>query len=77
TAAFFSEEIGKHAIIVPGIADHYQSTGFGIFPSSWNRIHSQQVVARVDSDTIKRMEKQHALVYLAPAGDPEFGETKP
>lgn len=77
TALFFSDEIGKHAIIVPGIADHYQSTGFGIFPSSWNRIHSQQVVARVDSDTIKRMEKQHALVYLAPAGDPEFGETKP
>jgi len=77
TALFFSDEIGKHAIIVPGIADHYQSTGFGIFPSSWNRIHSQQVVARVDSDTIKRMEKQHALVYLSPAGDPEFGETKP
>lgn len=77
TAAFFSEEIGKHAVIVPGIADHYQATGFGIFPTSWNRIHSQQVVARVDPDGIKRMEKHHALVYLAPAGDPEFGETKP
>lgn len=23
------------------------------------------------------MEKHHALVYLSPAGDPEFGETKP
>lgn len=77
TAAFFSEEVGKHAVIVPGIADHYQSTGFGIFPTSWNRIHSQQVVPRVDPDGIKRMEKHHALVYLAPAGDPEFGETKP
>lgn len=77
TAAFFSEEVGKHAVIVPGIADHYQATGFGIFPTSWNRIHSQQVVARVDPDGIKRMEKHHALVYLAPAGDPEFGETKP
>lgn len=77
TAQFFSEEIGKHAVIVPGIADHYQATGFGIFPTSWNRIHSQQVVARVDPDGIKRMEKHHALVYLAPAGDPEFGETKP
>jgi len=77
TAAFFSEEIGKHAVVVPGIADHYQATGFGIFPTSWNRIHSQQVVARVDTDSIKRMEKHHALVYLAPAGDPEYGETKP
>jgi hypothetical protein len=77
TAAFFSEEIGKHAVVVPGIADHYQATGFGIFPTSWNRIHSQQVVARVDSDSIKRMEKHHALVYLSPAGDPEFGEVKP
>jgi len=77
TAAFFSEEIGKHAVVVPGIADHYQANGFGIFPTSWNRIHSQQVVARVDSDSIKRMEKHHGLVYLAPAGDPEFGEVKP
>lgn len=77
TAKFFSEEIGKHAVVVPGISDHYQSTGFGIFPSSWNRIHSQQVVARVDPDSIKRMEKQHALVYLSPAGDAEFGENKP
>ncbi|HEY9788248.1 MAG TPA: type IV secretory system conjugative DNA transfer family protein [Candidatus Obscuribacterales bacterium] len=77
TAKFFSEEIGKHAVIVPGIADHYQATGFGIFPSSWNRIHSQQVVARVDTDSIKRMEKHHALVFLSPAGDAEFGEAKP
>src|SRR5690606_14904064 len=77
TALFFSEEIGKHAVIVPGIADHYQATGFGIFPTSWNRIHSQQVVARVDPDAIKRMEKHHALVFLAAASDPEFGETKP
>jgi Type IV secretory system Conjugative DNA transfer len=77
TAKFFSEEIGKHAVVVPGIADHYQANGFGIFPTSWNRIHSQQVVARVDTDSIKRMEKHHALVYLSPAGDPEFGETKP
>lgn len=77
TAKFFSEEIGKHAVIVPGIADHYQATGFGIFPNSWNRIHSQQVVARIDTDSIKRMEKQHALVYLSPAGDAEFGEAKP
>ncbi len=77
TALFFSEEIGKHAVVVPGIADHYQANGFGIFPTSWNRIHSQQVVQRVDSDSIKRMEKHHALVYLAPAGDPEFGEVKP
>lgn len=77
TANFFSEEIGKHAVVVPGVADHYQASGFGIFPTSWNRIHSQQVVARVDSDSIKRMEKHHALVFLAPAGDPEFGETKP
>lgn len=77
TAKFFSDEIGKHAIVVPGIADHFQANGFGIFPTSWNRIHSQQVVARVDSDSIKRMEKHHALVYLSPAGDPEFGETKP
>ncbi|HEY9678438.1 MAG TPA: type IV secretory system conjugative DNA transfer family protein [Drouetiella sp.] len=77
TAAFFSQEIGKHAVVVPGISDHYQATGFGIFPTSWNRIHSQQVVARVDTDSIKRMEKHHALVYLAPAGDPEFGEVKP
>jgi Type IV secretory system Conjugative DNA transfer len=77
TAKFFSDEIGKHAVVVPGISDHYQSTGFGIFPSSWNRIHSQQVVARVDPDSIKRMEKHHALVYLSPAGDPEFGEAKP
>jgi hypothetical protein len=77
TAKFFSEEIGKHAVVVPGIADHFQANGFGIFPTSWNRIHSQQVVARVDTDSIKRMEKHHALVYLSPAGDPEFGETKP
>lgn len=77
TARFFSEEIGKHAVVVPGIADHYMANGFGIFPTSWNRIHSQQVVARVDPDAIKRMEKHHALVYLAPAGDPEFGEIKP
>jgi len=77
TAKFFSEEVGKHAVIVPGIADHFQANGFGIFPTSWNRIHSQQVVARVDTDSIKRMEKHHALVYLSPAGDPEFGETKP
>jgi hypothetical protein len=77
TAKFFSDEIGKHAVVVPGISDHYQATGFGIFPSSWNRIHSQQVVARVDPDSIKRMEKHHALVYLSPAGDPEFGEAKP
>lgn len=77
TAKFFSDEIGKHAIIVPGISDHFDSNGFGIFPTSWNRIHSQQVVPRVDADSIKRMEKQHALVYMAPAGDPEFGELKP
>jgi type IV secretory pathway TraG/TraD family ATPase VirD4 len=77
TAKFFSEEIGKHAVVVPGVSDHYMSTGFGIFPTSWNRIHSQQVVQRVDPDAIKRMEKHHALVYLSPAGDPEFGETKP
>jgi type IV secretory pathway TraG/TraD family ATPase VirD4 len=77
TAKFFSEEIGKHAVVVPGVSDHYLSTGFGIFPTSWNRIHSQQVVQRVDPDAIKRMEKHHALVYLSPAGDPEFGETKP
>ena len=77
TAKFFSDEIGKHAVIVPGISDHYEANGFGIFPTSWNRIHSQQVVARVDADSIKRMEKHHALVYLSPAGDPEFGETKP
>lgn len=77
TARFFSEEIGKHAVVVPGVADHFQAGGFGIFPSSWNRIHSQQVVARVDPDAIKRMEKHHALVYLSPAGDPQFGETKP
>jgi hypothetical protein len=77
TARFFSEEIGKHAVVVPGVADHFQAGGFGIFPSSWNRIHSQQVVARVDPDAIKRMEKHFALVYLSPAGDPEFGETKP
>ncbi len=76
TARFFSEEIGKHAVVVPGIADHFQA-GAGIFPSSWNRIHSQQVVARVDPDAIKRMEKHHALLYLSPAGDPEFGEIKP
>lgn len=77
TARFFSEEIGKHAVVVPGVADHFQAGGFGVFPSSWNRIHSQQVVARVDPDAIKRMEKHHALVYLSPAGDPTFGETKP
>ncbi len=77
TAKFFSDEIGKHAVIVPGISDHYDAKGFGIFPSTWNRIHSQQVVARVDTDSIKRMEKHHALVYLSPAGDSEFGETKP
>jgi type IV secretory pathway TraG/TraD family ATPase VirD4 len=77
TAKFFSEEIGKHAVVVPGVADHYMAGGFGIFPSSWNRIHSQQVVQRVDPDAIKRMEKHHALVYLSPAGDPEFGENKP
>lgn len=77
TAKFFSEEIGKHAVVVPGVSDHYMANGFGIFPTSWNRIHSQQVVARVDSDSIKRMEKHHALVYLSPAGDPEYGEVKP
>ena len=77
TAKFFSEEIGKHAVVVPGISDHYQATGFGVFPTSWNRIHSQQVVARVDTDSIKRMEKHHALVFLSPAGDPEYGEVKP
>jgi type IV secretory pathway TraG/TraD family ATPase VirD4 len=77
TAKFFSEEIGKHAVVVPGVSDHYLNSGFGIFPTSWNRIHSQQVVARVDPDAIKRMEKHHALVYLSPAGDPEFGEIKP
>jgi hypothetical protein len=77
TAKFFSEEIGKHAVVVPGISDHYMANGFGIFPTSWNRIHSQQVVARVDTDSIKRMEKHHALLYLAPAGDPEYGEVKP
>lgn len=77
TAKFFSDEIGKHAVVVPGIADHFQANGFGIFPTGWNRIHSQQVVARVDTDSIKRMEKHHALVYLSPAGDPEFGEVKP
>jgi hypothetical protein len=77
TAKFFSEEIGKHAVVVPGISDHYMANGFGIFPTSWNRIHSQQVVARVDTDSIKRMEKHHALVYLSPAGDPEYGEVKP
>lgn len=77
TAKFFSDEIGKHAIIVPGISDHYDAKGFGIFPTTWNRIHSQQVVPRVDADSIKRMEKHHALVYLSPAGDSEFGETKP
>jgi type IV secretory pathway TraG/TraD family ATPase VirD4 len=77
TARFFSEEIGKHAVIIPGISDHYEAKGFGIFPSTWNRIHSQQVVPRVDPDSIKRMEKHHALVYLSPAGDAEFGETKP
>ncbi len=77
TARFFSDEIGKQAVIVPGLSDHFQNNGFGVFPTSWNRIHSQQVVARVDSDAIKRMEKQHALVYLSPAGDPEYGEVKP
>lgn len=77
TAKFFSDEIGKHAIIVPGISDHYDANGFGVFPTSWNRIHSQQVVARVDADSIKRMEKHHALIFLSPAGDPEFGELKP
>ncbi len=77
TARFFSDEIGKQAVIVPGLSDHFQAGGGGVFPTSWNRIHSQQVVARVDSDAIKRMEKQHALVYLSPAGDPEFGEVKP
>ncbi len=77
TAKFFSDEIGKHAIIVPGISDHYQAGGFGIFPSNWNRIHSQQVIPRVDADSIKRMEKHHGLVYLAPAGDAQHGELKP
>ncbi|MBX9879084.1 MAG: type IV secretory system conjugative DNA transfer family protein [Candidatus Obscuribacterales bacterium] len=75
TSRFFSDEIGKHAVIVPGIADQF--TGDSIFPVAWRRIHSQQVVARVDSDSIKRMEKHHALVFMAPAGDSEFGETKP
>ncbi len=75
TSRFFSEEIGKHAVIVPGIADQF--TGDSIFPVAWRRIHSQQVVARVDSDSIKRMEKHHALVFMAPAGDSQFGETKP
>ncbi len=77
TARFFSDEIGKQAVIVPGLSDHFQAGGGGVFPTGWNRIHSQQVVARVDADAIKRMEKQHALVYLSPAGDPEFGEVKP
>ena len=77
TARFFSDEIGKQAVIVPGLSDHFQAGGGGVFPTSWNRIHSQQVVARVDADAIKRMEKQHALIYLSPAGDPEFGEVKP
>lgn len=77
TARFFSEEIGKHSVIIPGLVDRYEATGFNIFPNSWNRVHSQQVVPRVDPDSIKRMEKHHALVYLAPAGDPEFGEVKP
>lgn len=77
TARFFSDEIGKQAVIVPGLSDHFQAGGGGVFPTSWNRIHSQQVVSRVDADAIKRMEKQHALVYLSPAGDPEFGEVKP
>ena len=76
TSRFFSDEIGKHAVIVPGISDHFQSS-FGTFPVSWNRIHSQQVVPRVDPDSIKRMERHHALVYLSPAGDAEFGEVKP
>jgi hypothetical protein len=75
TSRFFSDEIGKHAVIVPGIADQF--TGDSIFPVAWRRIHSQQVVSRVDSDSIKRMEKHHALVFMAPAGDSEFGETKP
>ncbi len=76
TSRFFSDEIGKHAVIIPGVSDHFKSS-FGTFPISWNRIHSQQVVPRVDPDAIKRMERHHALVYLSPAGDPEFGEVKP
>lgn len=75
TAKFFSDEIGKHAVIVPGIADQFD--GSNIFPIAWRRIHSQQVVPRIDQDSIKRMEKHHALVFLAPAGDSEHGEMKP
>jgi type IV secretory pathway TraG/TraD family ATPase VirD4 len=75
TSKFFSDEIGKHAVIVPGIADQFD--GSNIFPIAWRRIHSQQVVPRIDQDSIKRMEKHHALVFLAPAGDSEHGEIKP
>ncbi len=77
TAKFFSDEIGKHSVVIPGLVDRYEASGFNIFPNSWNRVHSQQVVPRVDQDSIKRMEKHHALVYLSPASDPEFGEIKP
>lgn len=75
TAKFFSDEIGKHAVIVPGISDSFD--GSSVFPRGWKRIHSQQVVARVDADSIKRMAKHHALVFLSQAADPEFGEIKP
>ena len=77
TAKFFSDEIGKHSVVIPGLVDRYEASGFNVFPNSWNRVHSQQVVPRVDQDSIKRMEKHHALVYLSPASDPEFGEIKP
>lgn len=77
TARFFSDEIGKHAVVMPGLSDHFDSGGFNPFPTAWKRIHSQQTVPRVDPDSIKRMERHHALVYLAPAGDAEHGELKP
>src|SRR5262249_22978431 len=77
TARFFSDEIGKHAVVIPGISDHFAAGGFSTFPTNWNRIHSQQVVARIDTDAIKRMEVQHALVYLSPAGSAEYPEVKP
>jgi hypothetical protein len=76
TARFFSDEIGKHAVVIPGVSDHFGAGGFATFPTAWNRIHSQQVVARVDTDAIKRMEAFHGLLYLSPAGG-AFGEVKP
>jgi hypothetical protein len=76
TARFFSDEIGKHAVVIPGVSDHFGAGGFATFPTAWNRIHSQQVVARVDTDAIKRMEAFHGLLYLSPAGG-VFGEVKP